>query len=85
MNREIFRSQMKEQGVSLSGGVYDIPVHLQPAYQNLSQDLNLPISEDVCSLHICLPLFYTMTDQQADHVIASVKLVLDNAINKNGA
>lgn len=85
MNREIFRSQMKEQGVSLSGGVYDIPVHLQPAYQNLSQDLNLPISEDVCSRHICLPLFYTMTDQQADHVIASVKLVLDSAINKNGA
>lgn len=76
MDREHFRTQMKERGVSLSGGVYDIPVHLQPVYQELRPGLSLPQSEAACARHICLPLFYTMTDEQADHVIASVRDLL---------
>ena len=72
IDREWFKTQMRERGVSLSGGVYDLPLHLQPVFENLNLAGTLPGAEDLCGRHICLPIFYGMTDQQVDHVIACV-------------
>ena len=34
----------------------------------------LPISDDVCARHICLPLFPGMTESQLDQVVEALKV-----------
>jgi dTDP-4-amino-4,6-dideoxygalactose transaminase len=63
---------MKARGVSIPGGVYDIPVHLQPVYEPLGLRGTLPLAEDVCARHLCLPMFFGMTVEQADYVAAAL-------------
>lgn len=76
-DREQFRADMKERKISLAGGVYDTPVHLQPVFQDWELAGSLPLAEDVCARHACLPIWYGMTDQQMDHVITSVTRWMD--------
>jgi dTDP-4-amino-4,6-dideoxygalactose transaminase len=59
-------------GVSLAGEVYEEPVQRQPIFERYAE-YPLPASEDVCSQHICLPVFSGMTDEQAKQVIDALK------------
>ena len=59
-------------GVSLAGEVYEEPVQRQPIFERYAE-YPLPVSEDVCSNHICLPVFSGMTDEQAKQVIDALK------------
>jgi dTDP-4-amino-4,6-dideoxygalactose transaminase len=59
-------------GVSLAGEVYEEPVQRQPIFERYAE-YPLPASEDVCSNHICLPVFSGMTDEQAKQVIDALK------------
>jgi dTDP-4-amino-4,6-dideoxygalactose transaminase len=68
-----FRAGMRERTVSPSGSVYDVPMHLQPVFEHMELEGLLPISEDVCVRHLCLPIYYGMTDEQVEHVIATVR------------
>ena len=72
IDRDQFKSQLRDRGVSLSGYVYDLPLHLQPVFEHLNLKGSLPISEEVCDRHFCPPIFYGMTDEQVDHVIANI-------------
>ena len=36
----------------------------------------LPVTEDVCARHICLPVHSDMTDDEAAHVVRSLGQVL---------
>ena len=79
MNRKNLKKELKEKfGVSLSGEVYDAPLHLQPIFKKIcgTKKGDFPLAEDLCSRQICLPDFATMTDEQADHVIDSLKEIL---------
>jgi perosamine synthetase len=76
VERQQFRTQLKEAGISLSGGVYDLPVHLQPVYEPHGLKGTLPLAEDLCARHICLPIFYGLTEAQADHVVSTVQRLL---------
>ena len=78
VDRAEFKADLKERGVSLSGGVYDIPVHLQPIFQEIMPGISMPQAEDICAKHISLPIFFTMTDQQVDHVINCVQTLAEN-------
>lgn len=68
-----FRSEMRERNISPSGSVYDVPMHLQPVFEHMELNGLLPISEDICVRHLCLPIYYGMTDDQVNHVIATVQ------------
>jgi len=72
INRDKLRQAMNEDGVSLSGGVYDIPLHKQPIFKDLADGV-FPVAEDVCRRHICLPLYYGMTEEEARFVIETLK------------
>jgi perosamine synthetase len=63
---------MNRQGVSLSGEVYDIPLHKQPIFKDMS-DGKFPVAEDVCRRHICLPLYYGMSQEEAEFVVDTLK------------
>jgi dTDP-4-amino-4,6-dideoxygalactose transaminase len=79
IDRAGLKKEMKgKKGVGLSGEVYELPCHLQPIFKDLYgfKGGELPISEDLCRRQICLPVFATMTDEQAKYVVDSLKEVI---------
>jgi perosamine synthetase len=61
--------------VSLAGEVYEEPLHKQPIFERYG-DVPLPVSEDVCARHICLPIFASMTDAQVQRVVEALRHTL---------
>jgi len=75
-DRGVLRQRLKrEYGVSLSGCVYELPCHLQPVFEKLKQG-SLPVSEDLCTRHICPPIYVTMQDEEAVYVVDSIRRCL---------
>ncbi|MBI4722734.1 MAG: DegT/DnrJ/EryC1/StrS family aminotransferase [Candidatus Stahlbacteria bacterium] len=85
----IKRSELKKElraefEVGLTGEVYELPCHIQPIFKSLcgckggSPHSDFPIAEDVCSRHICLPIFVKMTDEQAEYVVDSISKVISS-------
>lgn len=68
IDRAEFKQRMKQRGVSLSGEVYEIALHRQPIFVEMA-DGEFPHADDVCRRHICLPLYYSMTEEEAQFVI----------------
>jgi dTDP-4-amino-4,6-dideoxygalactose transaminase len=64
--------------VGLSGEVYEAPCHLQPVFGPLAAG-TLPIAEELCARHICLPVSAVMTDGDAEYVVESLGKVLAEA------
>ena len=78
-DRATVKKELKERfGVSLSGEVYELPCHLQPVFgEAVAMKKGLfPVAEDLCSRHICLPVYPTMNDEEAMYVTGSLKEVL---------
>jgi dTDP-4-amino-4,6-dideoxygalactose transaminase len=65
----------RDHGVSLSGEVYEAPLQRQPVFERFARD-PLPVSEDVCARHVCLPVFASMTDEQVEQVLDALKRTL---------
>ncbi len=57
--------------IATSGYVYDVPLHEQPAFRSYA-DGPLPRAADLCRRHICLPLYPSLTDEQAVYVGSAV-------------
>ncbi len=79
IDRAALKKELKEKhGVSLSGEVYELPCHLQPIFKEALgfKGGEFPVAEDMCRRHVCLPVFATMTEEQAKYVISSLKEVL---------
>jgi len=71
-DREKLRIKMKENGVSLSGGVYDVPLHKQPVFKSFENE-PLHNAEDFCRRHICLPIYYGMKNEEVEYVVETLK------------
>jgi dTDP-4-amino-4,6-dideoxygalactose transaminase len=74
IDRGRIRAALKDRGVALAGGVYETPLHRQPVFQGVQGDF--PVAEDICSRHICLPLYYGMTREEAQEVIGAFRFAL---------
>jgi len=75
-DRKALKAVLREQhGVSLAGEVYEEPLHRQPVFEKyLTQAL--PVSEDYCGRHLCLPVFSGMEEEDAQHVLRALKDVI---------
>ena len=62
----------EEHGVNCSGEVYEVPLHKNVVLKHLDPG-NLTQSDIACGRQLCLPIFASMTDAQADQVIAGVR------------
>ncbi len=60
-----------EHGVQCSGEVYEFPLHKHPVLTQLDPG-NLTGAEIACGRQMCLPIFASMTDAEADRVIAAL-------------
>jgi len=67
--RDALMLHLKERGIAT--GVHYIPNHLQPLFEK--QRVRLPVTEGVFEEILTLPLFFEMTDDQVESVIAGVR------------
>ncbi len=75
-DRKALKALLREKyGVSLSGEVYEEALHKQPVFSKYASG-PLPVSEDYCARHICLPVFSGMADDEARWVVSSLKEVI---------
>ncbi len=75
-DRQALKKQLKgEHGVGLSGEVYEAPLHEQPVFREYARG-PLPLAEDLCARHVCLPLFSGMEDEAARQVVDAVRAVI---------
>jgi dTDP-4-amino-4,6-dideoxygalactose transaminase len=76
LDRKATKTLLREEwGVSLAGEVYEDPIQRQPIFTPYAT-APLPVSEDVCARHICLPVFPSMTDEQANRVVEALKATI---------
>ena len=70
INRAALKQTLREQyGVGLSGEVYELPCHQQPVFEKYCGSISLPVSEDICRRHVCLPISARMTVKEAAYVV----------------
>jgi dTDP-4-amino-4,6-dideoxygalactose transaminase len=74
LDRAALKQTLREQhGVSLSGEVYELPCHQQPVFADhrpqTTDHRPLPIAEDLCRRHVCLPISACMTPKEAHYVV----------------
>lgn len=65
--------------VGLSGEVYEAPCHLQPVFAEAAGPGaagSLPVAEELCARHICMPVSAVMTDDDARYVVESLEKAL---------
>jgi dTDP-4-amino-4,6-dideoxygalactose transaminase len=76
-DRVRFMESMKAQGIQTS--IHYPPIHKFTAYveSGISSD-NLPVTEDVASREVTLPLYPTMTENQAESVAQAVRVALED-------
>lgn len=75
VDKNYFKKTMKEKyNISISGEVYNPPLHLQPAYGFMNHKKgDFPNAEKLCNRHICLPIYPGMTKKEALYVTNSIK------------
>ncbi|RCW77360.1 UDP-4-amino-4,6-dideoxy-N-acetyl-beta-L-altrosamine transaminase [Saliterribacillus persicus] len=72
IDRKQFFEELRQANIGVN--VHYIPVHLQPYYQELGYKKgDYPIAEDLYEQTISLPLFPTMTNEDVQYVIDTVK------------
>jgi perosamine synthetase len=83
-DRARFRKELAEEhAVRLAGEVYDLPLHRQPVFADVAaaqggrHGPSLPVAEDLCARHVCLPVHSDMTDDEVDQVCAAVSAAYD--------
>jgi len=76
IERGPLKQLMRERfDIGLSGEVYDTPLHQQPVFEPFA-DRPLPGAEFIGARHICLPLYPTLSETDADYVVESLGIAL---------
>jgi dTDP-4-amino-4,6-dideoxygalactose transaminase len=71
--RDWLKQSLQEQGVNTII-YYPIPIHRQPAYEGQAQAKgNLPITDQLCSEVLSLPIFPELKPEQQERVIAVLR------------
>jgi perosamine synthetase len=73
--RELKQTLRERYEISLAGEVYEEPLHKQPVFSKYSH-APLPVSEDLCARHICLPVYSGMEEADAQRVLKALHEVV---------
>ena len=75
-DRAALKQELKQRhDVSLAGEVYESPLHEQPIFREYVS-APLPVAEDLCARHVCLPVFSGMEDRDAEQVLRALRDVV---------
>jgi dTDP-4-amino-4,6-dideoxygalactose transaminase len=73
VQRDALRDHLARQGIS-TGIHYPVPIHLQPAYQNLGYKRgDFPVTEGCAQRILSLPMYAEITHQQLELVAESIR------------
>jgi perosamine synthetase len=76
VERAPLKQMMRDRfDIGLSGEVYDTPLHQQPVFEQYA-DRPLPGAELIGARHICLPLYPSLSETDADYVVESLGTAL---------
>lgn len=75
MDRAALMNRLSEKGVGTQ--VHYIPVHQQPYYTNRYGKADLPGADHYYERTLSLPLFYGMTDENVEYVVATLKEIVE--------
>jgi dTDP-4-amino-4,6-dideoxygalactose transaminase len=76
IDRKALKQLLREEyGVGLSGEVYESPCHVQPVFEEFREGA-FPVAADICTRHVCLPVYATMNDDDARYVLSSLAKAL---------
>ena len=80
LQRNLLKRKLKEDhGVSLGGDLYDRPCHSQPLFARHPETVvaqpgdSFPETDYVVSNHVCLPLYFDLTDEEVDYVVDALQ------------
>lgn len=73
--RDSLQTHLKTQAIA-TAIYYPIPLHHQPAYRAHHDGTDLPVSEDVSSRILALPLYPELTEEDVHRVITAVRSAL---------
>jgi dTDP-4-amino-4,6-dideoxygalactose transaminase len=74
VDRTALKKRLREEhGVGLSGEVYEAPLHLQPVFEGSARRGSLPVSEEVCARHVCLPVYQGMGEMDVETVVSALR------------
>jgi perosamine synthetase len=84
-DRAAFKRELADKhDVRLAGEVYDLPLHHQPVLAEYARGA-LPVAEDMCARHVCLPVHSDMRDDEVDQVLTAVAAVCDGLTRSPGS
>lgn len=69
--RDSLKRFLVSKGITVSKGVYDVPLHRQPVFQKFNNS-TFPLAEMFAACHLCLPLWRHMTLDQAKAVVDTI-------------
>ncbi len=80
LQRDVLKRRLKEDyEVSLAGDLYDRPCHSQPLFARHPETVvaqradRFPETDYVVANHVCLPLYFDLTDAEVDHVVDALQ------------
>jgi dTDP-4-amino-4,6-dideoxygalactose transaminase len=77
LDRPALKKRLREEhGVSLSGEVYELPLHRQPILEEYGHGEEFPVADEFCDGHICLPVYAGMTAEEAEYAVSALKQAL---------
>jgi perosamine synthetase len=68
LDREKLRTFCKDNNITLTGEVYNTPIHLQPLYIDRFSEEDFGVTEEVCKYHICPPLYPELHLDEIDYI-----------------
>src|SRR6266540_1246778 len=75
-DRAALKRELKERfSVSLAGEVYEAPLHAQPVFRDYAT-APLPVADDLCGRHVCLPIFSGMDERDAERVLGALRATI---------
>jgi len=73
-HKEVF-TELREKGIGVN--LHYFPVHLQPYYQKLGfKEGDFPNAEKYFRKSISIPMYPTITDEEIEYVVKSLKIIL---------
>lgn len=81
VSRDIVKDKMKEKGIGLQGEVYAIPLHQQPVAKLLGVDCEFQVADDVCKRQICLPIYPSLSAEEAHIVVEELSKTIKEEMN----
>lgn len=76
ISRKTLKEEMAKMGIKLPGYIYETPLHQQPVLEKYYRGENFPKAELACMHHICLPIYYGLSDKEVSYVLGSLKALL---------